>query len=174
MSMEGGRNFTRSSISASRELTLPPRSGGMISKLMSGRLDCARWSMTFMDRNGWGRAATLWCSVPRVALEGQASVHAPTPAGRQAATTGPQLGYSAPMPVRSWRRESRWKQGLRALGDAAAALAAFAAALAPSAGVLWMPPQLPLPFPSGLLPDDRLTFLRRDWAAVLLAQFATL
>jgi exopolysaccharide biosynthesis polyprenyl glycosylphosphotransferase len=71
------------------------------------------------------------------------------------------------MPVRSWRRESRWKQGLRALGDAAAALAAFAAAF-------WVRIQLPLPFTSGLLPDDRLTFLRRDWAAVLLAQFASL
>ena len=71
------------------------------------------------------------------------------------------------MPVRSWRREGRWTQGLRALGDATAALAAFAAAF-------WVRIQLPLPFTSGLLPGDRLVFLRRDWVAVLLAQFASL
>src|SRR5579864_228306 len=62
MSMNGGWYLTRSSIRTSSEWTSPPRSGGMISKLMSGRWDCARWSMTFMDRNrrgpGPGQAAT--------------------------------------------------------------------------------------------------------------------
>ena len=47
MSMNGGRNSTRSSISASRPLTSPPRSGGMISKLISGSLARARCSVTF-------------------------------------------------------------------------------------------------------------------------------
>jgi hypothetical protein len=71
------------------------------------------------------------------------------------------------MPVNLWRRESRWRKGLRALGDAAAAVAAPGAAF-------WVRIHLPLPFTTGLLPGDRLQFLQRDWVLVLLLQFATL
>jgi exopolysaccharide biosynthesis polyprenyl glycosylphosphotransferase len=67
----------------------------------------------------------------------------------------------------SLRRESRGKQVLRAIGDAAATAAAFAAAF-------WVRIHLPLPFTAGLLPGDRLLFLRRDWGVALLAQFASL
>src|SRR5262245_42163035 len=48
MSMNGGRYFERSSISVRRPLTLPPRRGGMISKLMKGPAARSRCSMTFM------------------------------------------------------------------------------------------------------------------------------
>jgi exopolysaccharide biosynthesis polyprenyl glycosylphosphotransferase len=71
------------------------------------------------------------------------------------------------MPVNLWRRESRWRKGLRVLGDAAAAVTALAAAF-------WVRIHLPLPFTAGLLPGDRLRFLERDWGVVLLLQFATL
>ena len=47
------------------------------------------------------------------------------------------------MPVNLWRRESRWRKGLRALGDAAAAVAALA-------GAFWVRIHLPLPFTAGL------------------------
>ena len=66
-----------------------------------------------------------------------------------------------------WRRESRWQTGLRVLGDAAATAAALA-------GALWVRIHLPLPFTTGLLPGDRLLFLRRDLGVVLLLQFASL
>src|SRR5579862_4026603 len=70
MSMNGGRNLTRSSIRISNESTLPPRSGGMISKLMSGRWDRARWSMTFMigiaEDRGPGDAGSLLRTPGRV------------------------------------------------------------------------------------------------------------
>jgi exopolysaccharide biosynthesis polyprenyl glycosylphosphotransferase len=67
----------------------------------------------------------------------------------------------------SWRGEARTRRALRVLGDAAVALLAFAAAF-------WVRIHLPVPFTHGLLPDDRLLFLRREWIAVLVAQFATL
>jgi exopolysaccharide biosynthesis polyprenyl glycosylphosphotransferase len=71
------------------------------------------------------------------------------------------------MPVDLWRRESRWKKGLRALGDGAATVAALA-------GAFWVRIHLQLPFTAGLLPGDRLWMLQRDWGAVLLFQFASL
>jgi exopolysaccharide biosynthesis polyprenyl glycosylphosphotransferase len=71
------------------------------------------------------------------------------------------------MPVNMWRRESRWKQGLRALGDGVAAVAALA-------GAFWVRIHLQLPLTAGLLPGDRLWMLQRDWGAVLLFQFASL
>ena len=71
------------------------------------------------------------------------------------------------MPVSFWRRESRWRMGLRAVGDAAATVAALA-------GAFWIRIHLPLPFTAGLLPGDRLQFLRRDWSVVLAVQFASL
>src|ERR1700732_5029052 len=71
------------------------------------------------------------------------------------------------MPVNLWRRESRWRKGLRALGDAAAAVAALA-------GAFWVRIHLPLPFTAGLLPGARLQFLQRDWVLALLFQFASL
>ncbi len=71
------------------------------------------------------------------------------------------------MPVDLWRRESRWRKGSRALGDAAATVAALA-------GAFWIRIHLPLPFTAGLLPGDRLHFLQRDWWVVLLLQFASL
>src|ERR1700710_1523752 len=58
----------------------------------------------------------------------------------------------------------RW---LRGAGDGAAAVAA-----------LWisfcLPPPVPVPGTSGLLPGDRLRFLSREWLGVVLLQFATL
>jgi exopolysaccharide biosynthesis polyprenyl glycosylphosphotransferase len=71
------------------------------------------------------------------------------------------------MPVDLWRRESRWKKALRALGDGAATVAALG-------GAFWVRIHLRLPFTAGLLPGDRLWMLRRDWGAVLLVQFASL
>jgi exopolysaccharide biosynthesis polyprenyl glycosylphosphotransferase len=71
------------------------------------------------------------------------------------------------MPVNLWRRESRWKKGLRALGDGAATVAALA-------GAFWVRIHLQLPLTAGLLPGDRLQMLRRDWGATLLLQFASL
>jgi exopolysaccharide biosynthesis polyprenyl glycosylphosphotransferase len=71
------------------------------------------------------------------------------------------------MPNNPYQRESRWKQALRALGDAAVTFIAFAAAF-------WLRIRLPLPFTVGLLPGDRLRFLERDWWIVLLLQFASL
>src|SRR5947208_12217519 len=50
MSMNGGLYLTRSSIRARRPLTSPPRRGGMISKLMSGRSARSRCSVTFIGR----------------------------------------------------------------------------------------------------------------------------
>jgi exopolysaccharide biosynthesis polyprenyl glycosylphosphotransferase len=66
-----------------------------------------------------------------------------------------------------WQRESRWRQGMRALGDGAAACGALAAAF-------WVRIHLRLPFTAGLLPLDRLQFLRRDGGVVLLLQLASL
>jgi exopolysaccharide biosynthesis polyprenyl glycosylphosphotransferase len=66
-----------------------------------------------------------------------------------------------------WRRESPWKKALRVLGDAAATVASLA-------GAFWVRIHLPLPLTAGLLPGDRLLFLRRDWGVVLLLQFASL
>ncbi len=66
-----------------------------------------------------------------------------------------------------WRRQSRARQAGRALGDAAASWVAMAAAF-------WVRIRLPLPFTAGLLPDDRLRFLERDWGVVLLVQLASL
>ncbi len=69
--------------------------------------------------------------------------------------------------MRLLRPDSRGKQVLRALGDAAATVVAFAAAF-------WVRIHLPLPFTAGLLPGDRLVFLRREAGAVVLAQLASL
>jgi exopolysaccharide biosynthesis polyprenyl glycosylphosphotransferase len=66
-----------------------------------------------------------------------------------------------------WQRQSRARHVGRALGDAAASWAAFAAAF-------WLRIRLPVPFTAGLLPDDRLSFFRRDWAVVLVVQLASL
>jgi exopolysaccharide biosynthesis polyprenyl glycosylphosphotransferase len=66
-----------------------------------------------------------------------------------------------------WRRQSRWRQAGRALGDGAAALGAFAVAF-------WLRIYLALPFTVGLLPVDRLRFLRRDGGMVLLLQLTSL
>lgn len=67
----------------------------------------------------------------------------------------------------SWRGETPPRRMLRLAGDAAAALAAFSAAFLVRI-------HLPVPFTQGLLPDDRLLFLLREWPAVLAAQFITL
>jgi exopolysaccharide biosynthesis polyprenyl glycosylphosphotransferase len=56
---------------------------------------------------------------------------------------------------------------LRLLGDAVAALLAFAAAFL-------LRVYLPLPFTQGLLPEDRLLFLFEEWGPVLVAQLAAL
>ncbi|HVT58046.1 MAG TPA: sugar transferase [Thermoanaerobaculia bacterium] len=66
-----------------------------------------------------------------------------------------------------WRAETRLRQASRVPGDAVAAFLAFAAGF-------WVRIHLPLPFTTGLLPGDRLDFLRHEWGAVLVAQFATL
>src|SRR5579863_4424418 len=59
MSMNGGLKRTKSSISPSKALTSPPRSGGMISKLMSGREARSRCSVTFMNEPARRRAVPL-------------------------------------------------------------------------------------------------------------------
>jgi exopolysaccharide biosynthesis polyprenyl glycosylphosphotransferase len=59
------------------------------------------------------------------------------------------------------------RRTLRLLGDGAAAVAALWAAFLVRVKV-------PLPFTQGLLPDDRLRFLSREWLVVLLLQFASL
>jgi exopolysaccharide biosynthesis polyprenyl glycosylphosphotransferase len=66
-----------------------------------------------------------------------------------------------------WRRESRLRKAVRMAGDGAATFVSLAAAF-------WVRIHLPLPFTAGLLPGDRLQFLRRDWGVVLLVQFASL
>ncbi len=66
-----------------------------------------------------------------------------------------------------WRGERSRRRALRLLGDAASALAAFAAAFL-------LRIHLPLPFTRGLLPQDRLLFLFQEWGPVLLAQLAAL
>ncbi|HVR98820.1 MAG TPA: sugar transferase [Thermoanaerobaculia bacterium] len=66
-----------------------------------------------------------------------------------------------------WRGETPPRRMLRLAGDAIAALAAFSAAFLVRI-------HLPLPFTRGLMPDDRLLFLLREWPAVLAAQFITL
>jgi exopolysaccharide biosynthesis polyprenyl glycosylphosphotransferase len=71
------------------------------------------------------------------------------------------------MTASQWRGESGLRRGLRALGDAAAAIAAFSIAL-------WVRVHVPLPLTQHLLPGDRLALLGREWEPVLIAQFATL
>lgn len=66
-----------------------------------------------------------------------------------------------------WRGEKTNRQALRLAGDAAAALAALW-------GAFLIRIHLPLPFTEGLLPRDRLVFLSREWAAVLVIQIASL
>ena len=66
-----------------------------------------------------------------------------------------------------WRGERSRRRLLRLLGDAASALAAFAAAFL-------LRIHLPLPFTRGLLPADRLNFLFEEWGPALLAQLAAL
>jgi exopolysaccharide biosynthesis polyprenyl glycosylphosphotransferase len=56
---------------------------------------------------------------------------------------------------------------LRPLGDAAAAVIAFAAAFVVRI-------YLPLPFTQGLLPEERLLFLFEEWGPVLIAQLGSL
>jgi exopolysaccharide biosynthesis polyprenyl glycosylphosphotransferase len=59
------------------------------------------------------------------------------------------------------------RRTLRLVGDGLAALSALWAAFQVRVHV-------PLPLTRGLLPDDRLQFLAREWAVVLLLQFAAL
>ena len=66
-----------------------------------------------------------------------------------------------------WRREHGPRHLVRVLGDAAAACAALA-------GAFLVRIHLPVPFTEGLLPPDRLSFLARDWAPVILIQLAAL
>ncbi|HEX2223581.1 MAG TPA: hypothetical protein VHN15_05185, partial [Thermoanaerobaculia bacterium] len=70
-------------------------------------------------------------------------------------------------PSSSWQRETGGRRALRLLGDVAAALLAFS-------GAFLARIHLPLPFTESLLPPDRLFYLGREWAAVLLAQLAAL
>ena len=56
---------------------------------------------------------------------------------------------------------------VRVLGDAIAACAALT-------GAFLIRIHLPFPFTEGLLPADRLSFLTRDWAPVILIQLAAL
>jgi exopolysaccharide biosynthesis polyprenyl glycosylphosphotransferase len=67
----------------------------------------------------------------------------------------------------SWRGDRSDRQLLRAVGDAAAALAALA-------GAFLVRIHLPFPFTSGLLPADRLFFLSREWLPALAGQLAAL
>jgi FlaA1/EpsC-like NDP-sugar epimerase len=66
-----------------------------------------------------------------------------------------------------WRRDQGPRHLVRVLGDAAAACAALTCALLVRI-------HLPFPFTEGLLPADRLSFLARDWAPVILIQLAAL
>jgi exopolysaccharide biosynthesis polyprenyl glycosylphosphotransferase len=66
-----------------------------------------------------------------------------------------------------WRREQGPRQLLRVAGDVIAACAALA-------GAFLVRIHLPVPFTARLLPADRLSFLARDWAPVILIQLATL
>lgn len=72
-----------------------------------------------------------------------------------------------PQTSSAWRGETGGRRALRLLGDVAAALLAFSAAFLVRI-------RLPLPFTESLLPPDRLLYLGREWAAVLLAQLAAL
>jgi exopolysaccharide biosynthesis polyprenyl glycosylphosphotransferase len=67
----------------------------------------------------------------------------------------------------SWRGERAPRRILRLLGDAAVALAAFAAAFLVRI-------HLPLPFTRSLLPIDRLLFLAEEWGPALAVQLASL
>jgi exopolysaccharide biosynthesis polyprenyl glycosylphosphotransferase len=62
-----------------------------------------------------------------------------------------------------WRSEPTGRRLLRVAGDLAAALAAFS-------GAFWLRIHVPLPGTQGLMPADRLYFLRRDSWIVLVAQ----
>lgn len=66
-----------------------------------------------------------------------------------------------------WRGDRPYRQVLRVVGDAVAALAALA-------GAFEVRIHLPVPFTRGLLPPDRLVFLSREWIAILLVQLAGL
>jgi exopolysaccharide biosynthesis polyprenyl glycosylphosphotransferase len=66
-----------------------------------------------------------------------------------------------------WRGDRPYRQVLRVVGDAVAALAALAEAFEVRI-------HLPVPFTRGLLPPDRLVFLSREWIAILLVQLAGL
>lgn len=66
-----------------------------------------------------------------------------------------------------WRSEPVWRRLLRMTGDAGAAWAAFAAAF-------YLRIHVPLPGTQGLMPADRLLYLRRDAWIVLLSQLALL
>jgi exopolysaccharide biosynthesis polyprenyl glycosylphosphotransferase len=66
-----------------------------------------------------------------------------------------------------WRSEPAWRRLLRILGDLAVAYGAFSAGF-------WLRIHVPLPGTQGLMPADRLGFLRRDGWIVLLAQVVLL
>jgi exopolysaccharide biosynthesis polyprenyl glycosylphosphotransferase len=66
-----------------------------------------------------------------------------------------------------WRGDRPYRQAVRVVGDAAAALASLA-------GAFQVRIRLPVPFTSGLMPADRLAFLSREWLAVLAVQLAGL
>ena len=66
-----------------------------------------------------------------------------------------------------WRRDQGPRHLVRVLGDAIAACAALT-------GAFLVRIHLPFPFTEGLLPADRLSFLARDWAPVILIQLAAL
>lgn len=67
----------------------------------------------------------------------------------------------------SWRGERTARRMLRLLGDAAIAVAAFAAAFVVRI-------YLPIPFTKGLLPEERLLFLFEEWGPVLVGQLVSL
>ncbi len=67
----------------------------------------------------------------------------------------------------AWRGERTPRQALRLLGDAAVAFLAFV-------GALFIRIHLPLPFTSGLLPEDRLLALFEEWVPVLATQLGAL
>lgn len=85
-------------------------------------------------------------------------------ADRTATPPGRRLGRQGDHP---WRSEPVWRRLLRMAGDAFAAWGAFAAAF-------YLRIHVPLPGTQGLMPVDRLLYLRRDAWIVLLSQIALL
>src|SRR5688500_17781503 len=129
----------------------------MISKLISGRVACARWSMTRMTGGGCASRARR-CRLGAAAARGGAGYHS-APGGPPRLQSPPSM-RPTPVLARGWRP-------LALAGDAAVALGALALAFAVRV-------VLPLPCTEGLLPAARLALFAREAWVVLASQIIAL